>query len=79
MPFMPIYEYRCPNCGRFELKQSIKDEKLSSCPKCSAPVERLIGKNVGIIFKGPGFIVTHRRNDSKNGSADSSALESSAS
>ena len=38
---MPIYEYKCPNCGRFELKQNIKDDSLSHCPTCSAPVQRL--------------------------------------
>lgn len=74
---MPIYEYKCPNCGRFELKQSMKDDKLTTCPTCSAPVQRLIGKNVGIIFKGPGFYVTDSRN-SHGGSADSSAAESPA-
>ncbi|HPT82337.1 MAG TPA: zinc ribbon domain-containing protein [Limnochordia bacterium] len=76
---MPIYEYRCPNCGRFELQQSIKDDKLSTCPTCSAPVERLIAKNIGIIFKGPGFYINDSRNDAKNGAADSPAAESSAS
>ena len=52
---MPIYEYNCPNCGRFELKQSMKDSKLESCPTCSAPVQRLISKNVGIIFKAVSY------------------------
>ncbi len=76
---MPIYEYKCPNCGRFELKQSIKDGKLSTCPTCDAPVERLISKNVGIIFKGPGFYVNDSRSDSKESSSGGSALETSAS
>lgn len=76
---MPIYEYNCPNCGRFELKQSMKDSKLESCPTCSAPVQRLISKSVGIIFKGPGFYINDSRNDSKNGAASSPAAESSAS
>jgi putative FmdB family regulatory protein len=79
MPFMPIYEYKCPNCGRFELKQSIKDDKLDSCPTCSAPVQRLIAKNVGIIFKGPGFYVNDSKSDSKKSSADGSSVGSSAS
>lgn len=65
---MPIYEYRCSNCGGFEVKQSIKDDPLTKCPTCNAQVQRLIGKNIGIIFKGPGFYV----NDSKD-AKDSSA------
>lgn len=52
---MPIYEYKCPNCGRFELKQSIKDDKLDSCPTCSAPVQRLIAKTLALSSKGLAF------------------------
>lgn len=66
---MPIYDYKCSNCGHFELKQSIKDDPLSHCPTCGAQVQRLISKNVGIVFKGSGFYI----NDSKSGSKDSSA------
>lgn len=66
---MPMYEYKCPNCGHFELKQSIKDQPLSNCPTCNAQVQRLISKNVGIIFKGSGFYI----NDSKTTSTDTSA------
>lgn len=66
---MPIYEYKCSNCGKFELTQSIKDNPLTHCPTCNAEVQRLIGKNIGIIFKGSGFYV----NDSKSDSKDSSA------
>lgn len=66
---MPIYEYKCAKCGRFELKQSMKDSPLTTCPTCSSPVQRLIGKNVGIIFKGSGFYITDSRNDAKDSSA----------
>lgn len=66
---MPIYEYKCSNCGLFELQQSIKDNPLTSCPTCNAQVQRLISKNVGIVFKGSGFYI----NDSKSDSKDSSA------
>ncbi|HET7559373.1 MAG TPA: FmdB family zinc ribbon protein [Limnochordia bacterium] len=63
---MPVYEYKCPNCGRFEVTQSIKADALKSCPTCEASVERLISRNVGIIFKGSGFYIT----DSRKGSGD---------
>ncbi len=47
---MPIYEYQaaeggkgCPFCaGGFERMQSIGEPKLTKCPKCGAPVVRLI-------------------------------------
>lgn len=58
---MPRYDYRCEHCGQFELQQSMKDDPISVCPTCGGKVERLISKNVGIIFKGSGFYI----NDSK--------------
>lgn len=59
---MPTYEYKCDQCGPFELWQSIKDDALSKCPKCGARVERLISAGTGFILKGSGFY----QNDSKN-------------
>ena len=31
---MPIYEYDCPICGRFEFLQKVSDKPLSHCPAC---------------------------------------------
>ena len=45
---MPIYEYEhlsqdeCQLGSRFELTQSISSEKLTRCPECGQPVQRLI-------------------------------------
>lgn len=55
---MPIYDYRCEKCGRFEAKQKITDDPLAACPECGSPVHRLISKNVGVVFKGSGFYKT---------------------
>lgn len=55
---MPIYEYKCGKCGKFEKLQKFTDEPLSNCPVCDAEVERLISKSVGIVFKGSGFYAT---------------------
>jgi len=52
---MPIYDYKCEKCGRFEKVQRITEEPLQVCPECGGPVERLISKNVGIVLKGAGF------------------------
>jgi putative FmdB family regulatory protein len=60
---MPTYEYMCKNCGKFEEIQRMSDEPLSQCPKCGGHVRRLISKNVGIIFKGPGFYITDNRSE----------------
>ena len=55
---MPIYDYCCEKCGRFEARQKITESALVVCPDCGSPVQRLISKNVGIVFKGSGFYKT---------------------
>ena len=55
---MPIYEYKCAKCGKFEKLQKVNDEVLTECPRCEGEVERLISKNVGVVFKGSGFYKT---------------------
>jgi len=54
---MPIYEFRCLQCGKvFELlKMKKEDESLKmKCPKCSSPdVERVLSTiNVGTSARG---------------------------
>lgn len=55
---MPLYEYRCENCGTFDKMQKVSEPALETCPQCSGKVVRLIGRNVGVQFKGPGFYKT---------------------
>jgi len=64
---MPTYEYECQKCGhRFDVFQSMKDDRLSKCPveKCGGKLKRLIGAGAGLIFKGQGFYQTDYRSDS---------------
>jgi putative FmdB family regulatory protein len=60
---MPTYEYACSKCGHhFEKFQSMRDEPLRKCPKCSkAALKRLVGGGAGLIFKGSGFYITDYR------------------
>ena len=58
---MPTYDYECEKCGRFEMMQKITAPPLETCPTCGSPVERLISKNVAIIFKGSGFYSTDNK------------------
>jgi len=55
---MPTYDYKCKNneCQHiFEEFQSIKDDPLKVCPKCSNnSLVRLIGKGAGVIFNCDG-------------------------
>src|SRR3954454_18313092 len=39
---MPIYEYGCPKCGEFEVRQSVNDLVLKKCPTCKSKVTKLI-------------------------------------
>jgi len=55
---MPIYEYKCAKCGKFEKLQKVGEDALTHCPSCEGEVERLISKNVGVVFKGSGFYKT---------------------
>jgi putative FmdB family regulatory protein len=61
---MPTYEYVCSKCGhQFEKFQSMRDEPLKKCPKCSkAALKRLVGGGAGLIFKGSGFYITDYKN-----------------
>lgn len=66
---MPIYEYQCDSCSyRFEVKQSIKDDPLSTCERCGKAIRRLISAS-GIMFKGSGWYITDYSDKLKSPSA----------
>ncbi|MBX7186582.1 MAG: zinc ribbon domain-containing protein [Vicinamibacteria bacterium] len=54
---MPLYEYHCKKCGRFETLQKFSDNPLAECPTCGGAVERLISAPA-FQFKGSGWYVT---------------------
>lgn len=75
---MPNYDYECETCGkRFEIFQSMKDDKLTTCPEkiCDkgGKVRRLLGTGGGIIFKGGGFYQTDYRSASYQSGAKKEA------
>jgi putative FmdB family regulatory protein len=62
---VPIYEYLCDSCSyQFEVKQSIKDDALTTCERCGKALRRLIS-SPGIMFKGSGWYVTDYSNKLK--------------
>lgn len=71
---MPLYEYRCKNCGhQFEKIQSFSAPDEKECPLCHGPVERLISAPA-IQFKGSGWYVNDyasKSSGSMKASADS--------
>jgi len=54
---MPIYEYKCQQCGDFEVTQKIKDKPLTRCPTCKGKVKKLIS-NTSFQLKGTGWYIT---------------------
>jgi putative FmdB family regulatory protein len=62
---MPIYTYRCENCGvSFDRRQSFNDEPLHVCPECQKETLRKVYLPVGIVFKGSGFYAVDNRSSS---------------
>ncbi len=54
---MPLYEYRCSNCGNvFEVIQKFADAPLTEHPECGGAVERLLSTSA-LQFKGSGWYV----------------------
>jgi putative FmdB family regulatory protein len=53
---VPIYEYECPDCGRFENMNSYEN-MLKTCPTCGKEVKRLYSP-VGVLYKTIGFYTT---------------------
>ncbi|MFZ1700355.1 MAG: FmdB family zinc ribbon protein [Pyrinomonadaceae bacterium] len=55
---MPIYEYKCQQCGaHVEKRQSVSDEPLTTCEKCHGKLEKQWSLS-GFQFKGAGWYVT---------------------
>jgi putative FmdB family regulatory protein len=76
---MPIYEYRCEQCGDFEVTQRITDDPLKKCPTCKRKVRKLIS-NTSFQLKGSGWYVTdyaRAGKDKDKGSAKEKGGESS--
>ncbi len=59
---MPIYEYRCQECGhQLEKLQKMSDPDLTDCPACNkAALQRLVSA-AGFQLKGNGWYQTDFR------------------
>lgn len=62
---MPIYTYRCDNCGvQFDHRQSFTEPQIKICPECGKKAIHKVYTPVGIVFKGSGFYATDHRSPS---------------
>lgn len=81
---MPIYEYKCLDCGtHLEKMQKVSEEALTVCENCGGKLEKQWSRS-GFQFKGEGWYVTDyaakksggAEKTSEKGSEKSSAGES---
>ncbi len=64
---MPIYEYRCTNCGHeLEVLQKFSDPALTGCPDCNT--ESLVKQvsAAGFQLKGSGWYATDFKGGGKS-------------
>jgi putative FmdB family regulatory protein len=74
---MPLYEYECDTCGRFEILHKFSDPPTTICPTCSRPVRKLLSAPA-IQFKGTGWYVTdYGRKGGGGGGGESSSSSKS--
>ena len=85
---MPIYEYRCSECGfQDEYLQKVSEPPLTVCPSCGKATFQKLLSAAGFQLKGSGWYATDFRNsgtkpakagDSKPGAAADSKPEAKA-
>ncbi len=65
---MPIYEYRCDECGHeLEKIQKISDAPLSECPACGKSALKKLISAAGFRLKGSGWYETDfKKSNQKN-------------
>jgi putative FmdB family regulatory protein len=73
---MPIYAYRCENCGfQQDVLQKMSAPLLVNCPSCGEPQFRKQVTAAGFQLKGSGWYVTDFRNPATKEAAKSGASE----
>lgn len=73
---MPIYEYRCEECGKeLEVMQRITEDPLRACPSCGGLLQRLVS-NTSFILKGTGWYATDYARKGSSSPASKSSSES---
>jgi putative FmdB family regulatory protein len=63
---MPIYEYKCTQCGyQLEALQKTSEDPLTQCPDCQGPTLQKLVSAAGFQLKGTGWYATDFRNKGK--------------
>jgi putative FmdB family regulatory protein len=73
---MPIYEYRCKECGfQKEYMQRMSDAPLTDCPQCGKPSFTKLMSAAGFQLKGTGWYATDFKNSAAKPAAKSGKPE----
>ena len=63
---MPIYEYRCAECGQeHEVLQKVSEPPLTECPACGKPALQKQLSAAGFQLKGSGWYATDFKGTAK--------------
>lgn len=77
---MPIYEYRCAECGHeMEKLQKISDAPLTDCPACGKPGLKKLVSAAGFRLKGGGWYETDFKSGKKKNIAKSDSKKAGSS
>ena len=69
---MPIYEYRCADCGfQDEYLQKLSEPPLTVCPSCGKPAFQKQVSAAGFQLKGSGWYATDFKSSGKPAQAKS--------
>lgn len=67
---MPIYEYRCTDCGfQDEYLQKVSEAPLTACPSCGKATFRKLMSAAGFQLKGSGWYATDFKGSGKPAAA----------
>jgi putative FmdB family regulatory protein len=73
---MPIYEYRCSDCGyKNEYLQRMRDAPLTDCPECGKRTFSKLISAAGFQLKGGGWYATDFKNNGAKPKKDAPSKE----
>ena len=73
---MPIYEYKCSECGHFmDALQGVNDSPLEVCPECSEKSLKKLISAPNFRLSGEGWYETDFKTGSKKNIADTGKSE----
>jgi putative FmdB family regulatory protein len=74
---MPLYDYKCQQCGKVtEIRHGFDESHADPCPACGGALKRVFSA-APIVFKGSGYYVTDSRKKNPAAAPDGGSSEAS--